>query len=160
MGAVTSAGMDLISNPLGTIKGVVGGGSGGAAAPAAPAAPKGFNAAQYLKNNPDVAAAGMDALDHYNRYGKAEGRSFTAPKAPASKSGSGGGGGAAPKAKPITPGEAIRAGGERAGGLGARVAGVAQAGLTQARGRGSFTGPRGLSAMGDVVKSLLGMGGR
>jgi len=31
-------------------------------------------AAAYLKQNPDVAAAGMDAAQHYQRYGQAEGR--------------------------------------------------------------------------------------
>jgi len=34
----------------------------------------GFNAAAYLIENPDVAADGMDPFEHYNRYGKAEGR--------------------------------------------------------------------------------------
>jgi hypothetical protein len=33
-----------------------------------------FDHAAYLNANPDVAAAGMDALDHYLRYGRVEGR--------------------------------------------------------------------------------------
>ncbi|MFC7704769.1 glycosyltransferase 61 family protein [Plastorhodobacter daqingensis] len=33
-----------------------------------------FDAAAYLKRNPDVAAAGLDPLDHYLRHGAAEGR--------------------------------------------------------------------------------------
>lgn len=32
----------------------------------------------YFMANPDVQASGMDALDHYNRYGKAEGRTWGA----------------------------------------------------------------------------------
>lgn len=34
----------------------------------------GFNAAFYAAHNPDVVAAGMDLLTHYEQYGKAEGR--------------------------------------------------------------------------------------
>ena len=33
-----------------------------------------FDAAYYLRNNPDVAAAGIDPLQHFNRYGWKEGR--------------------------------------------------------------------------------------
>lgn len=33
----------------------------------------------YLQSNPDVAASGMDPLQHYNRYGRAEGRQWGAP---------------------------------------------------------------------------------
>jgi hypothetical protein len=33
-----------------------------------------FDSAAYLAANPDVAASGMDALQHYSQYGKAEGR--------------------------------------------------------------------------------------
>ena len=36
--------------------------------------PDGFNAAYYAAHNPDVVAAGMDLLDHWLRFGKAEGR--------------------------------------------------------------------------------------
>ena len=36
--------------------------------------PDGFNAAYYLAKNPDVAAAGVDPLRHYETYGKKEGR--------------------------------------------------------------------------------------
>lgn len=36
----------------------------------------------YLMANPDVAASGMNALDHYNRYGKAEGRTWGAVASP------------------------------------------------------------------------------
>ena len=32
---------------------------------------------QYLKENPDVLAAGVDPWEHYNKYGKAEGRFWT-----------------------------------------------------------------------------------
>ena len=34
----------------------------------------GFDPAAYLAANPDVAASGMDAFDHYEQYGKREGR--------------------------------------------------------------------------------------
>jgi len=34
----------------------------------------GFDAQRYLAENPDVAAAGMDARQHYQQYGKTEGR--------------------------------------------------------------------------------------
>lgn len=37
-------------------------------------APEGFDAALYLQANPDVAVAGMGALDHYLKFGKREGR--------------------------------------------------------------------------------------
>ena len=37
----------------------------------------GFNPQAYLAANPDVAAAGMDPLEHYNKYGKFEGRTPT-----------------------------------------------------------------------------------
>ena len=37
-----------------------------------------FNAASYLQANPDVAAAGVDPLQHWLRYGQAEGRPLTA----------------------------------------------------------------------------------
>ncbi|MFC4171993.1 peroxidase family protein [Microvirga sp. GCM10011540] len=47
--------------------------------PAAPVVVKAlsasFDGAAYLAANPDVAAAGMDPLDHYVRFGAAEGRS-------------------------------------------------------------------------------------
>lgn len=36
-----------------------------------------FNAAAYLAANPDVKAAGVDPLEHFNTFGKAEGRSGT-----------------------------------------------------------------------------------
>ena len=36
--------------------------------------PKRFNAAWYLKQNPDVAMSGMDPYEHYMSFGKAEGR--------------------------------------------------------------------------------------
>jgi len=36
--------------------------------------PKWFDPQLYLRANPDVAAAGFDALDHYKKYGRAEGR--------------------------------------------------------------------------------------
>lgn len=39
-----------------------------------PGQPDGFNATYYAAHNPDVVAAGMDLLFHYERYGKAEGR--------------------------------------------------------------------------------------
>ena len=45
-----------------------------AGAAIAAAADTRFDAAWYLRQNPDVAAAGMDAYDHYNRYGRWEGR--------------------------------------------------------------------------------------
>jgi hypothetical protein len=35
-----------------------------------------FDSAAYLLANPDVAAAGMDALTHYNQYGRTEGRTW------------------------------------------------------------------------------------
>lgn len=34
----------------------------------------------YLQQNPDVAASGMTALEHYNRYGRAEGRPWGVPQ--------------------------------------------------------------------------------
>jgi hypothetical protein len=37
-----------------------------------------FDPDAYLKANPDVAAAGVDPWQHYQDYGKAEGRAFTA----------------------------------------------------------------------------------
>lgn len=39
----------------------------------------GFDSVAYLAANPDVAAAGMDALQHYQQYGQAEGRSLGVP---------------------------------------------------------------------------------
>ena len=36
--------------------------------------PDGFDAKLYLEANPDVAAAGVDAVDHYVEFGRAEGR--------------------------------------------------------------------------------------
>jgi len=42
--------------------------------------PSGWDPAQYLANNPDVAASGMDPLDHWNRYGQYEGRSYSKPE--------------------------------------------------------------------------------
>lgn len=42
--------------------------------------PAGMTADQYyLQQNPDVAASGMSAADHYERYGKSEGRQWGAP---------------------------------------------------------------------------------
>jgi hypothetical protein len=38
--------------------------------------PAGFDATLYLKANPDVARAGVDAAEHYLRYGRKEGRSL------------------------------------------------------------------------------------
>lgn len=38
-----------------------------------------FDSQAYLAQNPDVAAAGMDALAHYNQYGMAEGRILGTP---------------------------------------------------------------------------------
>ena len=38
--------------------------------------PKGFSASKYLKLNPDVAAAGVDAARHYMEHGFHEGRAF------------------------------------------------------------------------------------
>lgn len=38
------------------------------------APPPDFNAALYLQANPDVAAVGMDALQHYRQFGRKEGR--------------------------------------------------------------------------------------
>ena len=38
--------------------------------------PIGFDPATYLAANPDVAASGMDPLDHYEQYGKREGRAL------------------------------------------------------------------------------------
>ncbi|MCB1475002.1 MAG: glycosyltransferase family 4 protein [Rhodobiaceae bacterium] len=35
-----------------------------------------FDAARYLRNYPDVASSGMDALEHYVLYGKSEGREY------------------------------------------------------------------------------------
>lgn len=35
-----------------------------------------FDAQAYLKNNPDVAAAGVDPYEHYLQYGRSEGRAF------------------------------------------------------------------------------------
>lgn len=39
--------------------------------------PEGFDAARYLELNPDVAAAKMDAVDHYIKYGRFEKRRWT-----------------------------------------------------------------------------------
>ncbi len=36
--------------------------------------PKGFDPAGYLKANPDVAAAGVDPVEHFLRHGRSEGR--------------------------------------------------------------------------------------
>ena len=36
-----------------------------------------FDSVKYLQNNKDVAAAGMDAYDHYNQFGRKEGRAAT-----------------------------------------------------------------------------------
>jgi hypothetical protein len=60
------------------------------------AVPAGFDAAAYLRQNPDVAAAGMDAAQHYEQYGRFEGRAAPtiAPQSTAP---------AAPKVKPIKP---------------------------------------------------------
>lgn len=41
--------------------------------------PEGWSSAQYLINNPDVAAAGVAPLLHYWQFGKAEGRSYLPP---------------------------------------------------------------------------------
>lgn len=38
--------------------------------------PKDFNSKTYLRLNPDVAASGMDAADHYWRHGRKEGRKY------------------------------------------------------------------------------------
>jgi hypothetical protein len=38
--------------------------------------PLGFDGAAYLAANPDVAASGVDPLDHYERFGKREGRAL------------------------------------------------------------------------------------
>lgn len=40
------------------------------------AAPEGFNAYEYLTLNPDVRAAGADALQHYREFGQNEGRKY------------------------------------------------------------------------------------
>lgn len=48
----------------------------------AAAAPAVFDAAAYLALNPDVAAAGMDALAHYLTHGRAEGRWPHRPEGP------------------------------------------------------------------------------
>ena len=45
--------------------------------------PSGWDAAAYLVANPDVAAAGVDPLQHWNQYGKNEGRSWTQASTPA-----------------------------------------------------------------------------
>ena len=54
------------------------------------AVPTGFNADQYLKNNPDVAAAVAQgkttAEKHWREFGNKEGRNWTAPAAPAAQS--------------------------------------------------------------------------
>lgn len=42
--------------------------------PGQPALASDFNAARYLRLNPDVAAAGVDAWTHYTRYGQNENR--------------------------------------------------------------------------------------
>lgn len=75
-----------------TLGDVAGGRTGGGfgAAPTGGNTQQNFDAAAYLRNNPDVAAAGMDPWVHYTTYGANEGRAFTAIGAP-----SGGGGGAA-----------------------------------------------------------------
>ena len=39
-----------------------------------PAMPEGFSAADYLAANPDVAAAGVDAQEHYQMFGRREKR--------------------------------------------------------------------------------------
>jgi hypothetical protein len=36
--------------------------------------PGGFDPKLYLEANPDVAAAGVDAVDHFVEFGRAEGR--------------------------------------------------------------------------------------
>jgi O-methyltransferase len=43
------------------------------------ALPEGFDAAYYLMVYGDVAEAGMDPIDHYRRFGRAEGRSGVPP---------------------------------------------------------------------------------
>jgi SAM-dependent methyltransferase len=43
----------------------------------------GFDPVYYLKTYPDVAAAGVDPLDHYLRYGRSEGRRPRDPRVPA-----------------------------------------------------------------------------
>jgi hypothetical protein len=45
--------------------------------------PPDFDPAYYLLINPDVAAAGQDAADHYLRFGRHENRSYTRTKPPA-----------------------------------------------------------------------------
>ena len=47
--------------------------------PRTPAFPIGFDPQLYLEANPDVAAAGIDPLQHYLQYGKAEGRRLRSP---------------------------------------------------------------------------------
>jgi SAM-dependent methyltransferase len=41
--------------------------------------PRGFNKDAYLDLNPDVREVGMDAAEHYLKYGKAEGRQYLMP---------------------------------------------------------------------------------
>lgn len=45
-------------------------------APVLPKLPSGFNASAYLRANPDVAAAGLDAAEHWQLYGHSEGRAL------------------------------------------------------------------------------------
>jgi hypothetical protein len=40
------------------------------------AVPEDFDPEMYLHLNPDVQISGMDATDHYIRFGKAEGRHY------------------------------------------------------------------------------------
>jgi hypothetical protein len=41
-----------------------------------PFSPSSFNSQEYLRQNQDVAASGMDAATHYQTYGRAEGRAM------------------------------------------------------------------------------------
>jgi len=49
-------------------------GSDGLGSPFEGCSPTGFDAAAYLLANPDVAAAGVDAAQHYRQFGQREGR--------------------------------------------------------------------------------------
>lgn len=49
--------------------------------------PAGFDSAEYLRQNPDVAAAGMDAAQHYAQYGASEGRAAPVKGSSGSSSG-------------------------------------------------------------------------
>jgi hypothetical protein len=46
------------------------------------AVPADFDAQEYLRQNPDVAAAGVDAAEHYEKFGRAEGRAAPRVKKP------------------------------------------------------------------------------